>query len=134
MLLTRGPAGESIEAQDFCALDDKTGAQFNYPLRLPPASSMAWAGVGTALAAPATLCAVAVGLLSFSNLGNGMELDPDKALHDWQVRRLMDPSPQELETERMGNVYIYDGLTELEVDTALNTHFSRIQHMMFVGW
>jgi hypothetical protein len=45
----------------------------------------------------------------------------------------MQPSPQELETERMGNVYIYDRLTEREVDTALNTHFDRIQHMMFVG-
>lgn len=77
--------------------------------------------------------AMAVSLSAFANLGNGIELDPDKALHDWQVRRLMDPSPQELEKERMGNVYIYDGLTEREVDTALITHFDRIQHMMFVG-
>jgi len=77
--------------------------------------------------------AMAVSLSSFANMSSGMELDPDKALHDWQVRRLMQPSPQELETERMGNVYIYDRLTEREVDTALNTHFDRIQHMMFVG-
>lgn len=75
----------------------------------------------------------AVSLLSFANLSNGMELGPDKALHDWLVRRLMDPSPQELEKERMGNVYIYEGLTEREVDTALNTSFGRIQAMMFVG-
>jgi hypothetical protein len=30
-------------------------------------------------------------------------------------------------------VYIYDGLTEREVDTALDTQFARIQNMMFVG-
>jgi len=77
--------------------------------------------------------AMAVGLLSFANLSNGVELDPDKALHDWQVRRLMEPSPRELEKERKGNVYIYDALTGREVDTALDTQFLRIQHMMFVG-
>jgi len=77
--------------------------------------------------------AMAVSLSTFANLSSGIELDPDKALHDWQVRRLMNPTPQELEKERMGNVYIYDGLTEREVDTALNTRFSRIQNMMFVG-
>jgi hypothetical protein len=76
---------------------------------------------------------MALSLLSFANLSSGMELDPDKALHDWQVRRLMEPSPSELETERKGNVYIYDGLTDQEVETALNAHFGRIQHMMFVG-
>jgi hypothetical protein len=77
--------------------------------------------------------AIAVGLLSFANLSGGVELDPDKALHDWQVQRLMKPSPRDLEKERKGNVYIYDGLTEREVDTALDTQFPRVQNMMFVG-
>jgi hypothetical protein len=76
---------------------------------------------------------MAVSLLSFASPGRGMDLDPDKALHDWQVQRLMEPSPRDLEKERKGSVYIYDGLTEREVDTALNTQFSRIQNMMFVG-
>lgn len=58
---------------------------------------------------------------------------PDDNLHDWQVRRLMEPSTAELQKERSGNVYIYDGLDELEVERALNTHFDRIEHMMFVG-
>jgi hypothetical protein len=71
--------------------------------------------------------------LSFASVSNGMELDPDKALHDWKVRRLMEPTPQELEKERKGTVYIYDGLTEREVDAALNTQFPRIQSMMFIG-
>jgi hypothetical protein len=77
--------------------------------------------------------AMAVGLLSFANLSSGAELDPDKALHDWQVQRLMDPSPRDIEKEHKGSVYIYDGLTERDVDTALNTQFPRIQNMMFVG-
>jgi hypothetical protein len=77
--------------------------------------------------------AMAVGLLSFANLSSGAELDPDKALHDWQVQRLMEPSPRDLEKEQNGYVYIYDGLTEREVDTALKTQFPRIQNMMFVG-
>ena len=59
--------------------------------------------------------------------------DPDQALHDWQLRRLMQPLPHELKKERSGSVYIYDGLTELEVDTSLNAHFDRIPFMMFVG-
>ena len=59
--------------------------------------------------------------------------DPDRALHDWQMRRLMQPSPYELKKERRGSVYIYDGLTEREVETALDTNFDRIQHMMFMG-
>jgi hypothetical protein len=45
----------------------------------------------------------------------------------------MEPSPRDLEKEREGYVYIYDGLTEREVDTALETQFPRIQNMMFVG-
>lgn len=77
--------------------------------------------------------ALYVSMLSFANPGHGMDLDPDKALHDWQVQRLMEPSPRDLEKERKGSVYIYDGLTEREVDTALDNQFHRIQSMMFVG-
>jgi len=80
-----------------------------------------------------SLGAMAVSLLSFAGPDYGMDLDPDKALHDWQVQRLMNPSPRDLEKERKGSVYIYDGLTEREVDAALETQFARIQNMMFVG-
>jgi hypothetical protein len=62
---------------------------------------------------------------------------PDQALHDWQIRRLMQPMPSELQSERSGSVYIYDGLTEREVDAALDAkldaNFERIQYMMFMG-
>jgi hypothetical protein len=79
------------------------------------------------------IAAVAVSLVCFANLGFGGELDPDEAVHDWQVRRLIEPTPQELEKERKGSVYIYDGLTDREVNAALNTQFPRIENMMFVG-
>jgi hypothetical protein len=77
--------------------------------------------------------AMAASLLSVANPGIGMDLDPDKALHDWRMQRLMAPTPRDLEKERKGSVYIYDGLTEREVDAALETQFARIQNMMFVG-
>jgi len=77
--------------------------------------------------------AAAASLMSVANPGIGMDLDTDKALHDWRMQRLMEPSPHDLEKERKGSVYIYDGLTEREVDVALETQFPRIQNMMFVG-
>ena len=82
-----------------------------------------------------TMGAVAISLLSVSvsDPGLGLVHDPDRVLHDWQVRRLMQPSPYELKKERSGSVYIYDGLTEWEVETSLDTNFDRIQHMMFMG-
>lgn len=45
----------------------------------------------------------------------------------------MRPIPQELQDEHSGKVYIYDGLTDREVDQALDNHFQRIESMMFVG-
>ena len=72
-------------------------------------------------------------LLAIAVPAPGLSQDPDQALHDWQVRRLMQPLPHELKKERSGSVYIYDGLTEREVETALDAHFNRIQYMMFVG-
>src|SRR5207248_11006983 len=54
-----GSIRENIQAQGFCGLDDKTYAQINYPLRLSPAICMLWTAVGTALASPMILWAVA---------------------------------------------------------------------------
>ena len=54
-----GTVRENIQAQGFCGLDDKTSAQLNYPLRLSPAICMVWAAVGTALASPTILWALA---------------------------------------------------------------------------
>lgn len=62
-----------------------------------------------------------------------VETSPDASLHQWQLRRLNDPTEQERAQERHGRVYIYDGLTDREVDEALDAHFDRIEHMMFMG-
>lgn len=54
-------------------------------------------------------------------------------LEQWLLRRLNEPTERELAHEREGNVYVYDGLTDRDVDQALNRHFDRIEYMMFVG-
>lgn len=57
----------------------------------------------------------------------------DTSLEQWLLRRLNDPTEREHAHEREDSVYIYDGLTDLEVDLALNEQFERIEYMMFVG-
>lgn len=76
---------------------------------------------------------LACGSAVFLPLAHAVAKDTDQALHDWQLRRLMQPSPRELKDEAQGKVYIYDGLTDREVEQALNGHFNRIESMMFMG-
>ncbi|NWG39463.1 MAG: hypothetical protein HXY27_05805 [Hydrogenophilaceae bacterium] len=54
-------------------------------------------------------------------------------LHQWQLRRLNQPTERERAQEIAGGIYIYDGLTDKEVDHALDRHFDRIENMMFMG-
>lgn len=54
-------------------------------------------------------------------------------LERWLERRLNEPTERERKHERAGNVYIYDGLTDREVEKAMNAHFNRIEYMMFLG-
>jgi len=96
------------------------------------APSGRWAGetarrrciFGCMLAATTLMCAVPVGTVAAS---------AQTSLEQWQLRRLNEPTERELAHEREGNVYIYDGLTDREVDQALSAHFERIEFMMFVG-
>jgi len=76
------------------------------------------------LAATALMCAVPVGAVAAS---------AQTSLEQWQLRRLNEPTERERAHEREGNVYIYDGLTDREVDQGLSAHFERIEYMMFVG-
>jgi hypothetical protein len=57
----------------------------------------------------------------------------DQPATDWQQRRLMQPSPEEVRWEQSGNIMIYDGLTDRQVALALDGHFPRIETMMFTG-
>lgn len=51
---------------------------------------------------------------------------------DWQLRRLMQPTEQELARERSGRIFIYDGLHEKQVHRAMDQQFDRVGAMMFV--
>ena len=51
----------------------------------------------------------------------------------WQQRRLEQPTTAELQWERSGHVMIYEGMTDREVELALEDHFNRVQSMMFVN-
>ena len=51
----------------------------------------------------------------------------------WQERRLEQPTELELQWERSGHVMIYEGMTDREVELALDKHFDRVQSMMFVN-
>jgi len=55
------------------------------------------------------------------------------SLEKWQLRRLFLPNERELEHERKGNVYIYEGLTDRQVEEALSRQFDRIEYMLFLG-
>jgi len=55
------------------------------------------------------------------------------SLEKWQLRRLFLPNERELEHERKGNVCIYEGLTDRQVEEALSRQFDRIEYMLFLG-
>lgn len=51
--------------------------------------------------------------------------------NDYQLRRLFDPTASEYAAENKGKVHIYDGLSSAQVADALDSHFNRIDNMMF---
>lgn len=51
----------------------------------------------------------------------------------FQERQLLSPTTTQQRMEQQGRVQVYDGLDEGMVDRALDTQFSRVQNMMFVG-
>jgi hypothetical protein len=85
MLTILGTVRENIQAQGFCGLDDKTCAQINYPLRLSPAICMVWAAVGTALASPTILWALA----PFAALGAILPGHPFDVFYNYGLRYLL---------------------------------------------
>ena len=54
------------------------------------------------------------------------------AYREMQMRRLFEPTTRELQREREGRVYIYDGLTDRTVQRAMDQEYDRVQSMMFV--
>ena len=51
---------------------------------------------------------------------------------DIELRRLFDPTDAELASEAEGRIYIYDGLTDRDIQRALNEEFERVDNMMFI--
>jgi len=51
---------------------------------------------------------------------------------DPRLRRLFQPSERELQRERQGRIYIYDGLESRQIDRAMEREFARVDNMMFV--
>jgi hypothetical protein len=58
---------------------------------------------------------------------------PSVQADNWQLRRLMQPTAGEIAREERGEIVIYDGLTDAQVEAALSAHPTRIRNMMFVG-
>jgi hypothetical protein len=51
---------------------------------------------------------------------------------DIDLRRLFEPTPAELQQERAGRIYIYEGLTNREIERAMDQAFDRVESMMFI--
>ena len=51
--------------------------------------------------------------------------------NEWQLRMAYQPSDAMLERESKGFVFIYDGLSDHQVERILDARFERIDHMMF---
>jgi len=71
--------------------------------------------------------AVAIGLFAGQAGAAG---DP---LYEWQIERLLHPTEKQVAWERKGNVFIYWGLKESDIDLAWRTQPDRIEAMMFVN-
>jgi Domain of unknown function (DUF4395) len=79
-------ARERIQAQGFCGLDEAAYAQANYALRLSPAICMVWTAIGTTLASPRILWALA----PFAALGAILPGHPFDVLYNYILRHVLD--------------------------------------------
>lgn len=73
------------------------------------------------------LCGLWLGFV-LPGLAAATDVQPGK---NWQERRLFQPTTQQLQQERQGQVFIYDGLEQDTVQKAMDANFDRIQNMMF---
>lgn len=51
----------------------------------------------------------------------------------WQMARLHTPTKVQRASEQRKQVFIYQGVTDKEVDKAMDAHFDRIEWMMFTN-
>jgi hypothetical protein len=60
-------------------------------------------------------------------------LASDSADYYWQRQMLFEPSDQQLQLEDRGQVFIYQGIKSADIDLAMDSHYDRIDNMMFVN-
>ena len=62
----------------------------------------------------------------------GSRLAAEADVSKIELRRLLDPTEAELAAEAEGRIYIYDGLTDRDIQEAMNEEFERVENMMFI--
>lgn len=78
-----------------------------------------------------TVCAVVVFFMTQSSAAAD---EADRPFYDsYQMALLYQPTEAELEMEQQGRVNIYVGMTDKQVDRAMDTQFERIDSMMFAS-
>jgi hypothetical protein len=68
--------------------------------------------------------------LAATLVGSSITVDAD--VSDIELRRLFEPTEAERAAEAEGRIYIYDGLTDRDVQRALDEEFGRVDSMMFI--
>lgn len=54
-------------------------------------------------------------------------------VENWQINRLFHPTATQLVREQQGSVFIYGGLTDRDIERAMDQAFDRIGSMMFIN-
>ena len=54
-------------------------------------------------------------------------------LQEWQLNRIFHPTAKQLQREHQGNIFIYDGLTDRNIEQAMKRQFDRVDSMMFIN-
>ncbi|MEA3276315.1 MAG: hypothetical protein U9Q81_13700 [Pseudomonadota bacterium] len=57
---------------------------------------------------------------------------PAADVSEIEMRRLFEPTDNELAVERAGRIYIYEGLRTTDIARAMDEEFDRVESMMFI--